>query len=243
MKIQSLISIMAICLAHTAVAGAQTPPAAEHSSRYLQVSVDNLVIHTEGIIGASRSLAQSIDGLSFAIERIATSSDTLSVEERAALVGAVKSVESASDAVTRLADELPQTAQRLSEQLPQMISDARAPIAELSSGLEAARQGIVTITESLPEASASARQLVNDTLDAALYRLSIYTAILLAAIALVIIALMWFVYSQYLRPLAQKLDALTGAPEHLENMTLHMRETSSNLLRISRRGPRIPRAQ
>ena len=57
----------------------------------------------------------------------------------------------ASTALARLANELPQLAQQLSQKLPQMIENARQPIAELSSGLQSARDGIYAITESLPQ--------------------------------------------------------------------------------------------
>ena len=43
---------------------------------------------------------------------------------------------------------------------------------------------------------------------------------------------MWFVYSQYIKPLVQKLDALSGAPENFENLSRHMQQTSANLLAL-----------
>ena len=79
---------------------------------------------------------------------------------------------------------------------------------------------------------ASAKVLVDSALDAALVKFSIYSVILLTALALVIIAVIWFVYNQYLNPLAQKLDALVGAPEHFDSMSRHMQQTSDNLLAL-----------
>ena len=68
---------------------------------------------------------------------------------------------------------------------------------------------------------------------------------LVAIIALALILVIWFIYQQYLKPLTQKLDELVGAPEHFDNMSRHMRDTSANLLqaeaalaRQSRPGPR-----
>ena len=127
---------------------------------------------------------------------------------------------------------MPQTADRLGARLPQLVQEARQPVAELSSGLASARDGIYAITESLPQATENAKQLVDAALDAALVKISIYSVILIALLALALIGVMWFVYRQYLDPLARKLDALTGAPEHFAAMALHMQKTSENLLAL-----------
>ncbi len=135
---------------------------------------------------------------------------------------------------------MPQTADRLGARLPQLVQEARQPVAELSSGLASARDGIYAITESLPQATENAKQLVDAALDAALVKVSIYSVILIAVLALALIGVMWFVYRQYLDPLARKLDALTGAPEHFAAMALHMQKTSENLLALESRARAIP---
>lgn len=213
------------------------------SPQYMRVDIDRVVIDTEGLILASSNLAASIEQLAQAIQQLAANNATLSAEEKEILLSAVKSVDAASRALSSLANQLPQTAQDLTAQLPQMVRDARQPIAELSSGLESARDGIVVITESLPQATENAKQLVNATLDSALIRLSTYTIILIAVLALALIGVMWFVYRQYLDPLAQKLDALTGAPEHFADMSRHMKETSDNLLALQPAPPEISENQ
>ena len=43
---------------------------------------------------------------------------------------------------------------------------------------------------------------------------------------------MWFIYRQYIGPLTRKLDEVVGAPEHFEQMALHMKGTSDNLLAL-----------
>ena len=209
------------------------------SPQYMRVDIDRVVIDTEGLILASSNLAASIEQLAQAIQQLSASNAALSAEEKEILLGAVKSVDAASRALSSLANQLPQTAQDLTAQLPQMVRDARQPIAELASGLESARGGIVAITESLPQATENAKQLVNATLDSALIRLSTYTVILIAVLALALIGLMWFVYRQYLDPLAQKLDALTGAPEHFADMSRRMKETSDNLLALQLTPPEM----
>jgi uncharacterized phage infection (PIP) family protein YhgE len=202
------------------------------SPQYLRVDIDRVVIDTEGLIVASSNLAASIEQLAQAIQQLSANSASLSAEEKEILLGAVESVDAASRALSSLANQLPQAAQDLTAQLPQMVRDARQPIAELSSGLASAHGGIVALTESLPQATENAKQLVNSTLDSALIRFSTYTIILIAALALALIGVMWFVYRQYLDPLAKKLDSLVGAPEHFAAMSRHMKQTSDNLLAL-----------
>ncbi len=207
-------------------------PAAEANRQYVGVSIDRLVIETAGLTRASGRLAESIEQLAAAIEELAGNSEALSEAERQDLLDAVRSVDQASLALAQLAQELPQTAERMSERLPQAVREARAPIAELSSGLASARDGIYAITESLPEASENAKQLIDAALDAALIRISTYSVILIAVLALALIGVFWFVYRQYIAPLAQKLDALSLAPEHFANLALYMQKTSENLLAL-----------
>ncbi len=208
------------------------PAVDEPAPRYVNVSIDRLAIDTEGLSLASGRLAESIDKLAGAIQQLSANGEALGADEKQVLLEAVKSVDQASDALARLAQELPQTVDRLGTRLPRVVQEAREPIAELSSGLASARDGVYAITESLPQATENAKKLVDASLDAALIRLSTYSIILIAVLALALIGVMWFVYKQYLDPLARKLDALTGAPEHFAGMARHMQQTSENLLAL-----------
>lgn len=214
--------------------GAESVPTGEVSetTQYMRVSIDRVVIDTEGLAIASGALANSTDQLARAIQQLSTNSTALGAEEKEILLSAVKSVDQASLALAELAKQLPLIARNLNERLPQAIRDVRQPIADLSSGLQSARDGIFAITESLPQATDNAKELVNSTLDSALIKFSTYTIILIAVLALALIGVMWFVYRQYLDPLAQKLDALTGAPEHFADMARYMKETSDNLIAL-----------
>ena len=104
--------------------------------------------------------------------------------------------------------------------------------------MRAAGDSVLLISESLPRATENAKSLVNATLDAAVLRLSIYTFVLFAALALAVIAVIWFVYRQYLAPLTRRLDQLAGSPEYLEAMASHMKDTSANLLQLEREAAR-----
>lgn len=202
------------------------------TQQYMRVNIDRVVIDTEGLVIASGSLAGSIDRLALAIQQLSSNSEALSAEDKEILLKAVASVDQASLALAQLAKQLPQTVQNLGDRLPQVVRDARQPIADLSSGLQSARDGVFAITESLPQATENAKDLVNSTLDSALIRFSTYTIILIAVLALALIGVMWFVYRQYLDPLAKKLDAVTGAPEHFAAMSLYMKQTSDNLIAL-----------
>lgn len=214
----------------------------------VSISIDRVVIDTEGLTRASARLAESIDRLALGLQQLSTDSEALDAEEKQVLLQAVASVEQASAALTELARELPQTAQNLSQQLPQVVENARQPIAELSSGLQSARDGIYAITESLPQATDSAKDLVNSALDSAMVKISTYSILLIVALALALIGVVWFVYRQYLAPIAARLEPLAVAPEHFAELSRYMKETSDNLLALQsatappEAGPREPPA-
>lgn len=202
------------------------------------VHVDRVVIDTEGLANASVTLAASVDRLAQSIGQLSVDNTSLDDEQKQALLAAVKSVDEAGQALASLSRQLPQRTRELGERLPAIIDSAREPIDHLNRGLGAARDSIYTLTEALPQATANATELVNATLDAAVIRLSVYTFVLLAAIALAVIAIVWFIYWQYLGPLVRKLDELVGAPEHFNSMSRHMAQTSANLLELRRSGAR-----
>ncbi|HUV20788.1 MAG TPA: hypothetical protein VMZ32_03310 [Gammaproteobacteria bacterium] len=202
------------------------------SAEYLSVSVDRVVVDTAGLAAASATLAGAVDRLALAIAQLSADSAGFDEEQKRILLDAVISARQSSIALTELARQLPQSAQALSERLPQIISEVSVPLAALSSSLQVARDSIAMITESLPQATENANRLVDSALDSALQKLIVYSIVLIVIVALALIAIMWFIYSQYLRPLVRKLDELVGAPEHFENMARHMQETSNNLLAL-----------
>ena len=227
--------ITAVMLVPLMLAGDPAGAAGESAAgerQFVSLNIDRVVIETEGLTAASVRLADSIEQLALALRQLSTDSEALSEAERQALLDAVRGVEQASTALARLADALPGTAQQLGQQLPQVVENARQPIAELSSGLQSARDGIYAITESLPQATANAKALVDSALDSALVRISTYTVILIATLALALIAVFWFIYRQYLAPIAARLEPLAVAPGHFAELARHLKETSDNLLAL-----------
>jgi len=231
-----MLSILLIlfkpCAVMAAVAESPVADDPDRPTEYLSINVDRVVVDSAGLAAASASLAGSIDRLGLAIEQLSADSSALDDEQRQILLDAVVSTREASIALTKLAQQLPRSVQDLGDRLPQMINDARAPLADLSSGLQAAQSSVAMITESLPLATRNATQLVDAALDAALQKLIVYTVVLIAIIALALIGIMWFVYRQYIAPLTQKLNELAGAPEHFENMARHMEGTADSLLAL-----------
>lgn len=220
---------------------AMQPAGNDPSSRtgYVDVNIDKIVVNTRGLESASATLAKAIDELALAIRSLASDDNTLTDTEKETLLSAVKSVDQASVALAELATSLPQSAQALTDRLPEVVANAREPIAELSSGLESARAGIFAITESLPEATENAKSLINATLDAALIKISTYTMILIALLALALLGVLWFFYQRYVAPIARILAPLATAPEQFAQMSMHMSQTSDNLLALqSGRGQR-----
>jgi hypothetical protein len=223
------------------LAAAAESPLVEDSARpseYLSINIDRVVVDSAGLATAAASLAGSIDRLGLAIEQLSADSAALDDEQRQILLDAVASASEASVALTELAQQLPRSVQDLGDRLPQMINDARAPLADIYSGLQAAQSSVAMITESLPLATRNATQLVDSALDAALQKLIIYSVALIAIIALALIGIMWFIYRQYISPLTQKLNELTGAPEHFEQMARHMEGTADSLLALQDGGLR-----
>jgi len=217
-------------IAPAAVANSPPIGATSQSTEYLRIDVDRVVVDSAGLATASTTLAESVDRLAAAIGQLSADDVDLSDAEKQVLLDAVTSVDAASAALSELARQLPQSAQALSDRLPQIIADAAAPLAEISVSLLAARDSVAMLTESLPLATANTKKLVDSALDSALQRVIFYTIALVAIVALALIGIMWFIYRQYLAPLTRKLDELVGAPEHFDNMARYMKDTSANLL-------------
>jgi hypothetical protein len=200
------------------------------SPQYLEVTVDNVVINTNGLVAASKTLADSIDAMAQAMENLSSDDANLSAEEREALLSAVTSVDKASAALTELALKLPEATQKLTDQLPMMVENARVPIAELARSLEVASEGVLVIAESLPQATENAGVLVDSVLNSVLVKASIFAVILILVLVGALVLAVRYIFQSYIEPIMSRLDSLVGAPEHFANLSKHMKQTSDNLL-------------
>jgi hypothetical protein len=204
------------------------------SPQYLEVTVDNVVINTNGLVAASNTLADSIDAMAQAMESLSSDDANMSAEEREALLSAVTSVDKASAALTELALKLPEATQKLTDQLPMMVENARVPIAELARSLEVASDGVLAIAESLPQATENAGVLVDSVLNSVLVKASIFAVILILVLVGALVLAVRYIYQSYIEPIMSRLDSLVGAPEHFANLSKHMKETSDNLLLLQK---------
>lgn len=199
---------------------------------YLDVRVENLEINTHGLVDASNNLSAAIDRLSQSFERLSANDQTFTAEEKQVLLNSAASVDRASRAIEDLALKLPQISDDLQAQLPGLIEQSRAPIAELSGGLHSASASVTNIVEHLPEATENAKQIVDAALSSAMTRMTIFAVIVLVVLALVLILVFRYLFKTYIEPVVDLLAPLKDSPEHLDNLSRHMKETSENLLSL-----------
>ena len=214
--------MLATCSAQAQDVATDTP--------YLDVRVDKLEINTHGLVDASNNLSQAIDRLSQAFEQLAKDNQTMSAEEKQVLLESVSSVNQASKAVEELAIQLPQMTDDLADRLPGLIDQTRAPIAELSGGLHSASASVTNIVEHLPQATENVKQIVDAALSSAVKKMTIFVVVVLVVCALVLILVFHYLFKTYIQPVIDLLAPLKNSPEHLENLSRHMKETSDNLL-------------
>lgn len=199
---------------------------------FFELRVDNLVVNAHGLTDASRNLSLAIERLSQAFEKISENDQSFTEEEKQALLSSARAVERASVAIENLTSEMPQLSENLTARLPQMIEQSRAPIAEISGGLHSASASVTRIVEHLPQATENTKHLVDAALDSALVRLSIFVVVALLALALVLVVVLRYAFKTYVEPLVNLIAPLKDAPEHFDNLSRQMEQTSSNMLRL-----------
>ena len=204
--------------------------AQENKPGFLEVSVDNLVIDTRGLVAASNSLSGSIDGLSQSIEKLSANSRAFSAEEKQSLIDSANSVEQASRAIEELALKLPQMSADLTAKLPVIVEQSQTSVGELSGGLLAASASVTNIVEHLPEATENAKVLVDSALSSAMAKFTIYALIIIAVFVLALILVFRYLFKTYVEPVTNLLAPLADAPEHFDNLSRHMKDTSENML-------------
>ena len=139
--------------------GAAVVDANGQAAQYLNFNVERVVVDISGLTSSATTLAGSVDRLAGAIGQLSAGDADLTDEDKQTLLAAVKSVDQAAAALSELARQLPGSADRLGERLPQILDAAQQPLAELGNGLEYARDSIYTITEALPQATDNAKRL------------------------------------------------------------------------------------
>jgi hypothetical protein len=182
---------------------------------WIDITVENIVVDTEGLVNASHHLTQAISGLSESINRISSDNLDLTSEQKEQLVEAIASVKQAGKAVERLAIEIPKSTQAISKDFPETLKTASQNIGDLANAL--------------PLATHNAKILANEVIDALLLKISIYLILIVTFIIVIVGLSMRILYKRWFEPLALKFESLAEAPRHLDNMARNMKETSENL--------------
>ncbi len=199
----------------------------------IRIKVDKIAIDTDGLIKATEGLSLGIQNLSNSIENISKKGVTLTPKDRDTLILAAHSVKNASKAITKLAEQIPLTTKKITEELPKVIINSQQPIEKISESIQAASTGVLAITQSLPEFVSESKKLGEEFADAILIKVSIYTTVFFTLLLLIILAIVYFVYSKVLDPIITKLDEFIEVPAQLTEMTVYMKDTSENLLALS----------
>jgi hypothetical protein len=206
-KIPSLFFIF-LTLFTAQTAKAETPA-------WIDITVGNIVVDTEGLVNASHNLTQAISGLSKSINQISSDNLDLSVEQKQQLVEAIASINQAGKTVEAMAIEIPRSSRAISEGFPEILETASQNIGQLASDLPAATQ--------------NAKTLANEVVDSLLLKISIYLVLIVVSFIGIIGFSMRILYKRWFEPLVLKFESLAEAPQHLDNMARHMKETSDNL--------------
>jgi hypothetical protein len=182
---------------------------------WIEITVGNIVVDTEGLVIASDNLTRAIAGLSDSINQISSDNLDLSVEQKKQLVEAIASVNQAGKAVEALAIEIPNSTQSISKGFPET--------------LKTASQNIGVLANALPIATQNAKILAHEVIDSLLLKISIYLILMVIIVVGIVGFSMRFLYQRWFEPLVLKFESLAEAPQYLDSMARHMKETSDNL--------------
>jgi hypothetical protein len=182
---------------------------------WIDITVENIVVDSEGLVNASDNLTEAISGLSNSINQISSDNLDLSAEQKEQLVEAIASVTQAGNAVKRLAIEIPKSTQAINKGFPETLKTASQNIGDLANAL--------------PVATQNAKILANEVIDALLLKVSVYLILFVIIFVGIVGLSIRFLYKRWLEPLTLNFESLAEAPRHLDNMARNMKETSQNL--------------
>ena len=112
--------------------------------------------------------------MSTAIKNIPDKNVSLSEKERQTLIEAAENISTASEAISKLADELPKTTEILSHELPNIIREAQEPIANISNSIQSLGGTVITIADALPDALKNSKEVVEQATNSLLTKMYIF---------------------------------------------------------------------
>lgn len=223
----SIITLLfgTICFARLAMSNENV-----NTKGYVDIKVESISIDTERLVESAETLSNSIKQLSQSIGKLATEGRAFEPKDREALLAATNSVNQASQSLRELAQQIPVTAQRISDNLPAAIENSQQSITQIAAGIESANQALIHMTESLPETLEQGEMLVDSLLDSALQKITFYALIILLLFLLAIGALIYYSHRTIIQPMLVLLQEFKVVPEQMAIMSQQMNQTSKNLL-------------
>lgn len=200
------------------------------TSEYVSISIDKVVVDTNGLTRVTTRLSNSIENLSDSIAQLSNSETTFSEKDRQALIDATTSLDSASQALTRLSQQLPAAIQGFTRELPEALKNTQPQIAAISKSIHNASQAAIRINESFPESLARGKRIVSEITTDVMQNVTLYIGLVLLLFALVIGLLFYIFYKTGIQPIASGLSDLRVVPQQLSEMSAYMHDTSKNLL-------------
>ncbi|MFT5224500.1 MAG: hypothetical protein ACI8XX_000245 [Polaribacter sp.] len=225
----ALYFISSLCLAAespTALGTALSP------SDYVSISIDKVVVDTDGLTQMTNQLSNSIESLSNSIERLSTSETAFDKQDRQALIAATTSVNNASQALSDLSRELPLAVQGLTSELPAALKNTQQQVTTISKSIQTASKAVIHLNDSFPETLVKGKLAIRDITKDVMQQVTLYVGLILLIFALVLAVLMYIVYRTSIQPIASGLSELRAVPEQLSKMSAYMHDTSENLLTL-----------
>lgn len=199
---------------------------------YVNISIDKVVVDTDGLIQMTNQLSNSIENLSGSIEQLSTSDTVFNEQDRQALIAATTSVNKASRALSDLSQQLPVAIQGLTRELPEALKNTQPQIAAISKSIQSASKAAININESFPETLSKGKLIMSEITTDVMQKVSLYVGLILLIFALVLAVLMYIIYRTSIQPITSCLNDLRTVPEQLSEMSAYMHDTSENLLSL-----------
>lgn len=212
-----------------------TPDPALSSTDYVSISIDKVVVDTDGLTQVANQLSNSIESLSNSIKRLSSNKTSFDEQERQALIAATSSVNNASQAVSDLSRQLPLAIQGLTRELPEALKNTQPQIAAISKSIQSASKAAISISSSFPETLSNGKLAVSEITADFMQKVTLYVGLILLMFALVLAVIMYIVYKTSIQPIASGLTELRAVPGELSEMSAYMRDTSENLLKLEQR--------
>ena len=199
---------------------------------YVKISVEKMVIDTQGLIEASSRLSKDLTNLSNSIKSLSAQDIAFGADERATILAAARSLEITSQAITELSQQLPLTAKTLSEKIPSAINNVQQPMQDLYEIIRLISKTSIEISQSLPTVIEKSRLLLNGLVDYILMRVYGLSLLFITLVLIVFAGFIYLGYRKTILPVLERIDEFKSLPSQLAEMSGYLKITSENLLEL-----------